>query len=82
MVLVYCRRLVEIMPRRIGQWQGRPCEAEQKNKRELEEIREKMLEAKKHLESLDERHKVIDRLVERGKKEKVKDKESDKEVIN
>ena len=78
--MVCFRRLVEIMPRRIGQWQSSPCVAEQKNRKELEEVREKILEAKKHLESLDGKHKIIDRIVERGKKEKVKEEESDEEV--
>ena len=68
------------MPRRIAQWQSTPCIAEQKNKRDLEEIRDKILLAKKHLESLDEKHKLLDEVVERGKQEKVKQKDSDEEV--
>lgn len=68
------------MPRRIAQWQSSPCVAEQKNRKELEEVRDKILEAKKHLESLDEKHRVIDRIVEKGKKEKVKEEDSDEEV--
>ena len=68
------------MPRRIAQWQSSPCVAEQRNKKDLEEIKEKILEAKKHLESLDEKHKLLDKVVERGKKEKIKQKDSDEEV--
>lgn len=69
------------MPTRIAQWQSSPCIAEQKNHKQLEEIREKMLEAKKHLEALDEKRKVLDRIVERGKQEKVKEEESEEEGV-
>lgn len=68
------------MPRRVAQWTGTPCVAEQKNRKDLDEIREQILEAKKHLELLEEKHKLLDKVVERGKKEKVKQEDSDAEV--
>ncbi|XP_067928352.1 CXXC-type zinc finger protein 1-like [Watersipora subatra] len=72
-------RLTEMMPRRIAQWQSSPCVAEQKDKKELADIKEKIQLAKNHLQSLDEKHRELDKLVERGKLEKVKQEDSDEE---
>lgn len=69
------------MPARIKQWQSSPCVAEQKNRKQLDEIREKMLEAKSNLEKLEERSKILDKIIERGKQEKVKEEESEEENV-
>lgn len=70
------------MPTRIRQWNSSQCIAEQNNLKQLDEIKEKVLQAKHRLEELSEKRQLIDKIVERGKKEKVKEEESEEEGVS
>ncbi len=64
----YFSRIYEILPSRIQQWQAKPCVAQEKNKEELEKIRQEQSQARLDLVELDKKHKELDALIEIGKK--------------
>jgi len=53
-------RIYQILPQRIQEWNMTPCVSEERNKKELELIRQQQLEARATLEQLDLKHKEID----------------------
>ena len=65
------RRIFKILPQRIQQYQATVCVAEERNRAELEKIRQQQEEARKSLINLDKRHNELDSIVNRAKQLKV-----------
>ncbi|XP_069987647.1 CXXC-type zinc finger protein 1 [Penaeus vannamei] len=64
-------RIYSVLPQRIQEWKMMECVAETRDIRQLEKIRKQQLEAREVLQQLDQRHLDIDKLLERGKNEKI-----------
>ncbi|CAH1784566.1 unnamed protein product [Owenia fusiformis] len=60
-------RIYEILPSRIQQWNATPCQAELNNRKTLESLREKQLQARQKLVELDEKHTQLDKILEKAK---------------
>ena len=65
------RRIFKILPHRIQQYQASSCVAEERNRTELEKIRQKQEDARKSILDLDKRHSELDVVVNRAKTMKV-----------
>lgn len=68
-------RIFEILPQRISQWQAAPCIAEDNNKAELEKIRQGMLDTRKSIMELDQKHVDLDKLLETVKQTPLSEKD-------
>lgn len=55
------------MPQRIQEWALSPCEAETRNRQNLEKVRAQQIEVRRILEELDKRISELDRLIQRAK---------------
>ncbi|EFX66713.1 hypothetical protein DAPPUDRAFT_229353 [Daphnia pulex] len=61
-------RIYQILPQRIQEWGLTPCIAEEKNKKELEQIRKQQTDAREALEDLDLKQKELDVITAKAKK--------------
>ena len=59
-------RIYQTLPDRIREWNMTPCKAEQKNKQELERIREEIEDAKKRLEEVDKEAEILEQVIARN----------------
>ena len=66
-VCQYFRRIYKILPQRIQQYQASSCVAEERNRAELEKIRQQQEDARRSLIDLDKRHNELDLTVNRAK---------------
>jgi len=67
-------RIMQTMPDRIREWNMTPCEAEKRNRRELESIRAKQEAVKETLEQLNRDFRNLEELIAKGKKCTVEEK--------
>lgn len=61
-------RIYRVLPQRIQEWNLSACNAEEKNKKILDQIRAKQLSVRATLAELDKRQKELDLLVDRAKR--------------
>lgn len=61
-------RILEVLPGRIKQWQAAPTVSDEKNHKELEQIRQEQQVARQVLNELDKQQKELEDLIAEGKK--------------
>ena len=67
-------RIMQTLPDRIREWNMTPCEAEKRNRKELESIRAKQEAVKATLEKLNRDFRTLEELIARGKKCTIEEK--------
>lgn len=72
-------RIMQTLPDRIREWNMNPCEAEKRNRRELETIRAKQEAVKATLEQLNRDFRSLEELIAEGKSQVVEEPDSDDE---
>jgi len=60
-------RIYQTLPERIREWNLTGCMAEQKNRKELERIRDDLQKAKQRLEQLDKQTEELEKVISKGK---------------
>nr|XP_022904952.1 CXXC-type zinc finger protein 1-like [Onthophagus taurus]XP_022904953.1 CXXC-type zinc finger protein 1-like [Onthophagus taurus]XP_022904954.1 CXXC-type zinc finger protein 1-like [Onthophagus taurus]XP_022904955.1 CXXC-type zinc finger protein 1-like [Onthophagus taurus]XP_022904956.1 CXXC-type zinc finger protein 1-like [Onthophagus taurus] len=60
-------RIYQVLPQRIQEWALSPCLAEEKNIKNLEEVRKQQMEVQRILHELDKRHRELDLIIERAR---------------
>jgi len=72
-------RIMQTLPDRIRQWNMTPCEAEKRNRRELESVRAKQETVKATLEKLNRDFRALEELIAEGKSQTIDERDSDDE---
>lgn len=72
-------RIMQTLPDRIREWNMTPCEAEKRNRRELDSIRAKQETVKATLEQLNRDFRTLEELITRGKAQLIEEKDEDDE---
>ena len=72
-------RIMQTLPDRIREWNMAPCEAEKRNRRELEAIRAKQETVKATLEQLNRDFRTLEELIVEGKSQSIEERDSDDE---
>ena len=72
-------RIMQTLPDRIREWNMAPCEAEKRNRRELESIRAKQETVKATLEQLNRDFRTLEELIVEGKSQSIEERDSDDE---
>ena len=67
-------RIMQTLPDRIREWNMMPCEAEKRNRRELESIRAKQEAVKVTLEQLNRDFRTLEELIAKGKSQVIEEK--------
>lgn len=79
-------RILQTLPDRIREWNMTPCEAEKRNRKELDKIREKQDQVKTRLDQLNLEFHQLEELISRGKshptQEDVNDEDNDEASIH
>jgi len=70
---------MQTLPDRIRQWNMTPCEAEKRNRRELESVRAKQETVKATLEKLNRDFRALEELIAEGKSQTIDERDSDDE---
>jgi len=72
-------RIMQTLPDRIREWNLMPCEADKRNRKELESIRAKQDNVKANLEQLQRDFKALEDLIAKGKSQTIEERDSDDE---
>jgi len=70
-------RIYQTLPDRMREWSSVPCQAEEKNRKELEKIREDIHKAKQRLEEVDKEAEALEEVIARGKTMTIIENKSD-----
>ena len=72
-------RIYQTLPDRIRQWNLTPCEAEKKNRKELEKIRAKQMEVQTRLNQLMVDFRNLEKVIEKGKEQTINENDEEDE---